>query len=644
MFRLTALFLAGVLYTSISFAGNPSHLLGKPYNIQFLWLDSVRHQSNMLDSATAMSFFENLERWSAPEDKQFSHGVRLIRYRWLNDHRLNLNALDQMYSDLLSTVEQTKFNELRTDVLFHYAEHLWGRSSYSKALEHYIHAYNLALALPYGSYPLIGELIYQLGGKYYHFRDFETASKYFSLYWRQVPPQYQTEHASKFNTVALAFNYMQSYDSALYYFDLAEQEAKKTNDKFWIALISGNKGYCYFLQGKYDEAIPLFEHEIQQNGRTMEAANSMVNLGAIYLMRGQKEKAHQLELEAYSIFKEQGYTNNFNIIRTSYPHIAASYASVGDYTNAFRFADSARLAADTVNRRRNMLYISGVQHKIEAEQHMRDLQVKETELGMQRSQRNWLLAGLGSLVVFIFIILQQKKRIAKEKKRSDDLLRNILPEETAEELKQTGSAKAKNYDMVTVLFTDFQNFTIASEKMTAEELVGEINYCYSEFDKILSKYGVEKIKTIGDSYMCAGGLPTESKTHAEDVVAVAVEIVDFMEKETERRKAEGRSYFSMRLGIHTGPVVAGIVGIKKFAYDIWGDTVNIASRMESSGEPGRINISENTYERIKHKYNCTYRGEVEAKNKGKLKMYFLEQRIEDEVVERFPENQAQAVS
>jgi class 3 adenylate cyclase len=219
------------------------------------------------------------------------------------------------------------------------------------------------------------------------------------------------------------------------------------------------------------------------------------------------------------------------------------------------------------------------------------------------------------------------KEVRAEKKRSDALLLNILPEQTAQELKEKGFVNAQAYEYVTVMFTDFQDFTKVSEKMTPKELVVEIDRIYKHFDTIISKYNIEKIKTIGDAYMCAAGLPTPNMHHAEDVVAAGLDILQFIAEEKTKHIAEGKPFFEIRVGVHTGPLVAGVVGSKKFTYDIWGDTVNIASRMESSGQIAKMNISATTYNWVKHKYTCSYRGKIIAKNKGEIDMYFVDNRI-----------------
>lgn len=226
------------------------------------------------------------------------------------------------------------------------------------------------------------------------------------------------------------------------------------------------------------------------------------------------------------------------------------------------------------------------------------------------------------LLALMFFV--QRNRIGKERDRSDNLLLNILPVTVAEELKEKGEAEARLIHEATVLFTDFKGFTALSEKVTPKELVKDLHECFSLFDNICEKHGIEKIKTIGDAYMAAGGLPTPNATHAQDVVKAALEMAKVVEEGKAKKIASGLPFFEIRIGIHTGPVVAGIVGVKKFQYDIWGDTVNTASRMESSGEVGKVNISQTTYELVKDQFNCEYRGEVEAKGKGKLKMYFVE--------------------
>jgi len=225
-------------------------------------------------------------------------------------------------------------------------------------------------------------------------------------------------------------------------------------------------------------------------------------------------------------------------------------------------------------------------------------------------------------------IVAQKEEIEKqhgelkvEKKKSDDLLLNILPEEVAEELKEKGFSEARLFDNVTVLFADFVDFTKAGEAMTPQELVSELHICFKTFDEIISKYNIEKIKTIGDAYLAVCGLPLADGKHAENVVAASLEISKFMQQ---RQAQLGDKTFRVRIGIHSGSVVAGIVGVKKFAYDIWGDTVNTAARMEQSSTADKINISQTTYDLVKDKFTCTYRGEIIAKNKGELKMYFVE--------------------
>ncbi len=230
---------------------------------------------------------------------------------------------------------------------------------------------------------------------------------------------------------------------------------------------------------------------------------------------------------------------------------------------------------------------------------------------------------------FLYENLEKKVKertfeLEKEKEISDKLLRNILPEETAEELKKTGTAIPKSYEMVSILFTDFKGFTRVSEKLTPKEIIEKLDYCFASFDKIITKYNLEKIKTIGDSYMCAGGIPAANTTNALDAVRAGIEIQEFIETWNINETAQKKETWQVRIGINTGKVVAGVVGQSKFAYDIWGDAVNLASAMEQSGEVGRVNISQSTYELVKEQFNCTSRGKIKAKNKGEVEMFFVD--------------------
>jgi class 3 adenylate cyclase len=211
-----------------------------------------------------------------------------------------------------------------------------------------------------------------------------------------------------------------------------------------------------------------------------------------------------------------------------------------------------------------------------------------------------------------------------ERSKSEKLLLNILPKDVAAELKEKGFAEPVLFENVSVMFTDFKGFTTIAETLTPQELIKDLDACFVQFDKISERFNLEKLKTIGDSYMCAGGIPKRNKTHAIDCCLAALEIQSFMNMMKELKENMGFPYWELRLGIHTGPLIAGVIGERKFAYDVWGDTVNTASRMESSGTPGKINISYSTYEVVKAIFDCEYRGEVSAKNKGVVKMYYLE--------------------
>jgi len=261
--------------------------------------------------------------------------------------------------------------------------------------------------------------------------------------------------------------------------------------------------------------------------------------------------------------------------------------------------------------------------------------VHQAAIEKEENNRNLAIMAFGIALLLALgfykrwqLVNRTKAEIQKEKDRAENLLLNILPSEIAEELKETGQAAARNFNEVSILFTDFKDFIEISEQLSAQELVAELNECFKTFDGIISKHGLEKIKTIGDSYMAAGGIPAYDDNAAKKIVSAALEMNEFILKRHQSRKAANKLAFQMRSGIHTGPVVAGIVGIKKFQYDIWGDTVNIASRMESNGVPGKVNISAATYQILEEDNGFVFepRGMIQTKGKGDMAMYFVKQK------------------
>jgi class 3 adenylate cyclase len=242
-----------------------------------------------------------------------------------------------------------------------------------------------------------------------------------------------------------------------------------------------------------------------------------------------------------------------------------------------------------------------------------------------------LSVSLQNAMLYDSLESQVKSRtfeLIRERDVSEGLLKNILPAKVAEELKNAGTVEPRLFPKVSVLFTDFKDFTLLTEEVKPKKLVEELDFIFGRFDEISARHGIEKIKTIGDSYMAASGIPEPGTNDEVRIIKAAIEMTLFLEEVKQRRILEGSDfYFEARIGIHTGPVIAGIVGRNKFAYDIWGGTVNLAPRIESNGEAGRINISGTTYAHVKESFKCTHRGKIDVKSYKNVDMYFVESSI-----------------
>ena len=387
-------------------------------------------------------------------------------------------------------------------------------------------------------------------------------------------------------SLANHYQRLEQFDTALVYNERILVLFERIGDPFRLAAASINTGEILTRMKRYDEAEEYLNKGIEY-ARSVGAKQWLSNAhaGLYDIANAQGESAKALEQFKLHIAYQDSITNEANTRKAV--QVQMQY-------------DFDKKEAAT-----------------QAEQEKKDER--------QRLVRNSIAGGLVLSLLFLGVVWRQRNKINAARKRSDELLLNILPEEVADELKATGAAEAKHFDTATILFTDFKGFTQLSEQVSPAELVAELNTCFKAFDGIMGTYRIEKIKTIGDAYMAAGGLPDPQHGSAADVVRAALEMQAFMAKHKAEREAAGKPYFEMRVGIHSGPVVAGIVGVKKFQYDIWGDTVNTASRMESSGEAGQVNISEATYTLVKDEPGLTFspRGKVQAKGKGELEMYFV---------------------
>lgn len=377
----------------------------------------------------------------------------------------------------------------------------------------------------------------------------------------------------------------------------------------------------------------------EANEDISEESKAYIGLASAYLSTARYARAVDYFKRGLELTERTGVLKDK---MDAYGGLAKAYSALEDYTNAFAAQQQFTVIQDSIRSEgyEAMMSRLSVQYGLENAEQENELLSAENELNALQIEKDardkqalyvivfLMLAIFAGFVFQFFYMRRTNRRLDYERNRSDQILLNILPEEVAEELKENGYTKAKEFENITVLFTDFRAFSVVAERVSAETLVKSVDYYFKNFDEIVERHNVEKIKTIGDAYMCAGGLPVANTTHPKDTLEAAIEMLRFT-LETERNPPKGIYPFKIRIGLNSGPIVAGVVGIRKFAYDIWGNTVNIAARMESGSDVGRINVSENVYEVLKDEYNFEYRGEVEVKNGLMLRMYFLEEPAEE---------------
>lgn len=498
-----------------------------------------------------------------------------------------------------------------------------------------------------------------IGTIYVQQQDFDKALEYYHKAMElNERMNNQSATAGNLGNIGAVYSYLRNDTMALEYMIRALKIYETIGQKANIAIVSGNVGEIYTEMGNYTVAISYLYRALdfaQETGNKATQAAIKNMLGNCYMniaIDGGRSKPTNKEISnkpyiadgripkgrSELLKKARSYLNDALLLTgdvgnlshrgETYQRLAKVDSLLGNYEAALNEYQQYVAFRDSIYNKQNKIDITNLITQRELELKDKQIEINKLKLAQKRSERKFYLAGIGLLLLVIGIIFRNyrvqkasNKLIFSEKERSEELLLNILPKEVADELKEKGTAEARQYDNVTVIFTDFVNFTEAGERMTPKELIAELDTCFMTFDEIVRKHGFEKIKTIGDAYLGVCGLPVADPNHAEKVVTAAKEIIDFM---GERRAKLGNRTFEVRIGIHSGSVIAGIVGVMKFAYDIWGDTVNIAARMEQHSESGKINISQATYNLVQNKFTCTDRGEIEVKNKGGMRMYFVD--------------------
>lgn len=448
------------------------------------------------------------------------------------------------------------------------------------------------------------------------------------------------QYAITLGNIGLSYSNLDSLDLALDYNFRALSISEEEGDKEVKSVTLGNLGDIYYRYEifedaleSYNKALTLFE---ELNDLTKKS-NALASLGNIHLKLEDVKKAIDycnLGLNLAIEIDERGNQ------MSAYGCLYQGYKDLNQANNSLAYLEKLREVETQIQddetskvlanmEYRRVIYLDSISKLEEARL------IEEAHQAEIREKDRVRDVFIGSTFIFILIaggvfnrwryVNKAKNIIGQERDRSENLLLNILPAEITAELKEKGHAEARNFDNVSILFSDFKDFTKLSAKLSASDLVNEINYCFKGFDAIMEKYGIEKIKTNGDEYMAAGGIPVPQETSTKNTILAALEMQAFIAQRKTENDALGHPAFEMRVGVHTGPVVAGIVGDKKFQYDVWGDTVNTASRIESGGEIRKVNISQNTYFLLKDdpEFVFEHRGKIEAKGKGKVDMYFI---------------------
>ena len=640
--------------------------VGQPDSALYFYHQALKLKSVRDNPVSCVHIYENIVAVFNSEEiheKAIEYNQKIIPLLDKDDHRKRAIIFNNLGYD---------FNNLE---------------EYREAIDYFSQALEL---IPSDEDPLQYQLLTNIGIAYQNIGQSDRAILFLQRAIRATPRRANKELSSLYNLISTIYLLNGDLYNSLQYNEQARSQARRSNELAELSEAYATAAQIHQRLYEYEEALIFFEkslelrdslrveerlrqQELLQQQLLLERAEKEIKLLLVNqeikdLTIGQLELEKQkLELEAkrqsdeLSIMKQNQEIEQAEM-RNQLLEAERNQQAL-DLAQQSILAEQRRRAILQLEQQRKdrLLEIANQQLELAEQEAIRQKQEQENTQLKQQSEIDQLqldkeanfrqfVYGLGALFVLIMLMIlsglfyfrkssrqlslqnqqieAQKVELEEQRNQSDRLLLNILPEETAKELKQRGTATARRYELVSVLFTDFSGFTRISAGMEPEELIEELNTCFRAFDEIIERHGLEKIKTIGDAYMCAGGIPQPNTSNPVDAVRAGMEMHRFMKKRHQVMIEAGKPYWKMRIGLHTGPIIAGVVGKKKFAYDIWGDTVNTAARLEQNGAESRINISQNTFQLIRDEFECTHRGEVEVKHGRKIQMYFVGNGVE----------------
>lgn len=578
-------------------------------------------------------------------------------------------------NDLKSIVYQSKTKNLQGAIFQVKSDYIHSEKTLREGIE---------LATKSGDLMVLASIQNNYGSLLFHQNNFPEALKHFRLaYDAYLKTQHVEGQATTMNNIGMLHEETGDYPGALDYYSNALELKKNSGARFGLLLI--NIGNVYHLRQDFERAEEFYNQavvKLNEEGDLWNLSDVYTDLAELYTNKGEYDKAQAFFDKSYDQSRQVGSLSLssfvlhkkgvLHLLQKQYPAAKKNcsesfnlaeqigdldnsqhaceclhevYKQTGDYRNALYYYELSQTKGDSLKALESMDDVMRltIRHEYEMKQLADSLDREEekirtefshqAEIKHRKNERNWLIALVSFVVITATVLasrlrfaVRTRKIIQQERERSENLLLNILPFTVAQELKQRGKAEAKLFSDVTVMFTDFCSFTELAEKISPTELIQEVDICFQEFDKIIMKHGLEKIKTIGDSYMAVAGLPDGNNSNASSTLMAAFEMMEFIKKRTGHLSGSAEAGLNMRIGIHSGPVIAGVVGLHKMQYDIWGDTVNTASRVETASEPGRINISVATHRLVAqdNRFQFIPRGRIAAKNKGEMDMYFVQ--------------------